>query len=78
MKQHFHFSRLDCILLVGHLVTFGGCLVLLILKGANVPIVLLTLGAALGVIAKLGSSYRRSSTSPSSSNADPAIPATDS
>ena len=63
MKQHFQLTRLDCALLVANLLAFGACLVLIALKGANGPLVFLTVGAGLAAAAKLGMAYHRASKS---------------
>lgn len=60
MKPHFSFSRLDCAFLVANLLSFGAGLVLLAFKGANGPLVLLTVGAGFAAVGKLSASYQRS------------------
>jgi hypothetical protein len=63
MKKQFQLTRLDCALLVTNLLALGACLVLIALKGANGPLVFLTVGTGLAAAAKLGMAYHRASKS---------------
>ena len=59
MKRPFQLTVFDCALLVVNLMAFGACLVLMALKGASVPLVLLTAATGLGVAGTLGSARCR-------------------
>ena len=59
MKPHFHLSRPDCLLLISQLVVTGICIAVMALRGPEVPVVIVTLGAVLGAVAKLGMAWHR-------------------
>ena len=66
MKTKFQFSRMDMTMLVVNTVVFGGCLVLLLLGRASVPLILLSVGAFGMLVGKLGRAYSRARQSESS------------
>ena len=59
MKPHFQLSRPDCLLLVAQLVVTGICIAVMALRGPKAPVVIVTLGAVLGAVAKLGMAWHR-------------------
>ncbi|MDQ3623371.1 MAG: hypothetical protein M3463_12910 [Verrucomicrobiota bacterium] len=70
MNTKFQFSRFDMALLITNSVVLGGCVVLLLLGRASVPLLLLTVGAFGMLIGKLGRAYYLVRRSESSSAAE--------
>jgi len=59
MKAKFQFSRWDLALLITNAVVLGGSVVLLAFGRASGPFILLTIGAFLLLVGKVGRSYYR-------------------
>lgn len=54
MRQRFHFTTAQLLMLLLNLLVLGGCLVLMVLTGPSGPLILLAISTALMAIGKLG------------------------